>query len=302
MKHAFALILTALLIAPPARAADDAADVDAAGKTVAPAAAAAGEDIPALIKQLGDDSPKVRDEAGAKLRKLGKEALPALADAAKSGDPEVVARSQAVSALIDQDLHPKPAATPRGFEGNRIRLGGNAVAGGNGNVQIFVSSATVRTNSNKRVSVKTTNGVTVKETTVTEDGKTVKIVEDAEGIAVTTTEKKDGKESSETVKAKDKDALKKDNPKAFELFEKHAKGTDVRIDGLNINGGGFGGQIQVGELKLENGNGAVADPEIQKLLDQARERADVARKEAEAARKEAIEQARRALKDAQDEK
>jgi len=71
----------------------------------------------------------------------------------------------------------------------------------------------------------------VKETTVNEDGKTIKIHEDANGIAVTITEKKDGKDVSETTKAKDKETLKKDNPKVYEIYEKYSK-EDVRLNAV----------------------------------------------------------------------
>jgi len=87
-------------------------------------------------------------------------------------------------------------------------------------------------NSNgKSVSVTKTNNGTVKETTVKENGTTTKIHEDADGIAVTITEMKDGKEVSETTKAKDKDALKKDNPKIFEIYEKNSK-DEMQIQGV----------------------------------------------------------------------
>jgi len=74
--------------------------------------APAKADIPALIKQLGDDSPKVRDQASEKLRHLGADAIPALTEAEKSDDAEVVSRSQSIQRQIDEDLHPKPKVDP----------------------------------------------------------------------------------------------------------------------------------------------------------------------------------------------
>src|SRR5436190_19178707 len=86
-------------------------------------------DIPALIKQLGDDSPKVRDQASEKLRHLGADAIPALTEAEKSDDAEVVSRSQSIQRQIDEDLHPKPKPDPNsqraiilGNRGQRIVL------------------------------------------------------------------------------------------------------------------------------------------------------------------------------------
>src|SRR5689334_16123643 len=94
MKFALSLLAAALILSPLARAE------------------APREEVATLIKQLGDDNPKTRDEASQKLRKLKKEALGALAEAQKSDDPEIAARAQAVKTQIEEDLNPKPKATP----------------------------------------------------------------------------------------------------------------------------------------------------------------------------------------------
>ena len=249
MRKRLTLVLIALLLSPFAFA-------DPAGK---------GE-IPALIKQLGDDSPKVRDEASVKLRQMGADALPALKDAMKSDDAEVVTRAQSISRMIDDDLHPQQAAEPKSPQFIFPR-------GRGGNVQIHISS-TVMTGNGKSVSITKTNNETVKETTVKENGKTTKIREDKEGIAVTISEMKDGKEVAETTKAKDKETLKKENPKIFEVYEKNTK------DGVQMNGG-------AGQLRIQGGFGpGGVEPgrpaEIEKMLEDARKRADAEFKKADA--------------------
>lgn len=249
MRKRLALVLGAFLLSPFASA-----DAPTAGK----------DEIPALVKQLGDDSPKVRDEASVKLRQMGADALPALKDAMKSDDAEVVTRAQSISRMIDDDLHPK-AEEPKSPQLIFPR-------GRGGNVQIHISS-TVMTGNGKSVSVTQTNNGTVKETTVKEGGKTTKIHEDAEGIAVTISEMKDGKEVAETTKAKDKETLKKENPKIFEIYEKNTK------DGVQMNGG-------PGQLRIQGGFGPAGvgpgrPAEIEKMMEDARKRADVQFKEME---------------------
>jgi hypothetical protein len=226
-----------------------------------PAPAPANDDIPALIKRLGDSHFKIRDEASEKLRHLGKQALPALSNAQKSDDPEVRQRAQVISQQIDEDLHPKAKADlngPQGVFGRGPGQGGLALGGGNGQMQIHIKSAVMNGNG-RSVSISKTNNGTVKETTVKEDGKTTKIHEDADGIAVTITQMKDGKEVSETTKARDKETLKKENPKVFEVYEKLAK-DDVTIE--------MPGRIRI-QGRMGNGNGPA---ELEKLLEEARRR------------------------------
>jgi hypothetical protein len=298
MNRLTAMFATAALFAPAALVL--AAEPEA---TTEKPAAVAGEraptkdDVPALIKQLGDDDPKTRDRASQQLRKVGKDALPALAEAAKDNpDPEVVSRAQSVTRQIDEDLHPKPKAQPQdpfAPNGARIRIGGNVgggavFGGGNGNVQIMITSSTVHANG-KSVSITNRNGVVTKETTVTQGDDTIKIKEDADGIAVTTTQKKDDKETTETVKAKDAETLKKEHPKAFELFEKHGKDAQVKLEGF----GGNNIRLDVGGA---NGVGAIDDKELKAVVERAQKQAEEARKQAEKALKDADEQSREARK------
>jgi hypothetical protein len=68
-------------------------------------------DVSKLIGDLDADDPKARDDAAAKIAAYGAGALPALAEAAKNGSPEVVARANAISAKIRGGA--KPAAVRR---------------------------------------------------------------------------------------------------------------------------------------------------------------------------------------------
>jgi hypothetical protein len=296
MNRLIALFASAALCAPAvAFAAEPEVTPEKPETPAAVEKAPSNEDVPKLIKQLGDDDPKLRDQASRQLRKVGKDALPALAEAAKdNADPEVVSRAQSVTRQIDDDLHPKPRPQAQDPFAPRIRIGGNVggggggavFGGGNGNVQIMITSSTVNAHG-KSVSITNRNGVTTKETTVTDGDSTIKIKEDADGIAVTTTDKKDGKETTETVKAKDADTLKKENPKAFELYEKHAKDAQVKID---VGGNNF--RLNVGGANA----GAIDDKQIRARLEQAKKQVEEARKQAEKALKDADEQSREAQK------
>lgn len=261
MKSLSALTLLALLLAPVMRAEDVAKPT----KT----------DIPTLIKQLGDDSPQTREDASQKLRLLGADALPALAEAAKSDDPEVVSRAEVITRQIDQDLHPKPAQPDLGGR-SVLRLNRGGALVGPGAVQLRLQGMGVR---GKSVSVsRAANGDTVRETTVTDAGQTITIREAPGEVAVTTTRQVDGKDVAETTKAKDLDALKKDSPKAFELYEKHAKPAAARI---RVQGG-VGGIDPDGNVDVE------------KILREARALSDEHRKMAEEQHRLAQEQLREA--------
>src|SRR5258706_4585922 len=202
-----------------------------------PAVAAEGTDIAALIRQLGDDVPKVREQATVKLRQLGRAALGALAEAQNDSDPEVVARAQLLTRQIDEDLHPRPRPllqdrfTASGLRLNRIGPG----AAGNAVVRVQA----MRVGSSRSVSMtRSPDGATVKETVVKENGEEIKIREAADGVTVRTTKTAGGKDISTVIKAKDKEALKKDEPEAYALYERHtnAAAMPARVGQLNIDG------------------------------------------------------------------
>jgi hypothetical protein len=220
----------------------------------------ADDQIPALVKQLGDDSPKIREEASQKLRQLGKEALPALEQATKSKDPEVAARAHAISRQIDEDLHPKPRfndfddngdiPAPRFFRANPNFPGG----GGSFRIRI-------QTNLNP-------NQVG-REITAVENGKIVTIKESPEEISVSTTQNVEGRQVTKTVTAKTKEALKKEDPDAYAMYEKYTQPGPMRLpSGL-------------GDLKIQPpnpGDQAALDNAMKNLLEQHRKLAEERRK------------------------
>ena len=102
-----------------------------------------------------------------------------------------------------------------GGEGIRIRVA--AVAGGA-----------------RRMSVKNVNGV--KDIEAEEEGRKVKIHDDPdEGIEMSVTEKKDGKEETKEYKVKNADELKEKHPEAHKIYEQYnqARGV-IKIDGFRL--------------------------------------------------------------------
>src|SRR5258706_9267770 len=96
---------------------------------------------------------------------------------------------------------------------------------------------------------------------------------------------KDGKEVSETIKAKDQDALKKDNPKVFEIYEKNSK-DDVQINGLQ------------GPIRLQGArNAELRQLEMEKRFQDAQKRAE---ERIEKLEKDAEEQLKKLEKDAEE--
>jgi hypothetical protein len=185
----------------------------------------AGEgDIPALIKQLGDDDPKVREAASGKLHRLGPTALKALTEATNSTDPEVASRAQTLIRQIDEDLHPKPVEQTPDEIMNRLRIRRmQALQAGQLPLQQQRVQA-VRVNTQRSVSIRrNADGEVVKDITVTEAGRTVRIHESSDGIAVKTTRVVAGKEESTQVEVKDKAELKKEHPDEFLLYEKYSQ-------------------------------------------------------------------------------
>jgi hypothetical protein len=85
----------------------------------------------------------------------------------------------------------------------------------NGGVMNIGGGAGMRT-----MSVKNINGV--KEISVSENGKTVKIQDDpAQGIKVELTEKENGKEVTKKYEAKNVEELKKKHPAGYDLYKKY---------------------------------------------------------------------------------
>jgi hypothetical protein len=202
MKKAILLAAAFLPVAAylprPALAADAPSD-----KPAAPATQPAATDVPSLIHQLGDDDFHARQEAGRKLREMGKTALPALKDAQNSPDPEVRARAQELAQQIErpQQLGPIPQPVP-----------GN----------------------NWTQSISSSNFNGAKTIDVRENGRTIHIEEDAAGLRIKVTGQIEGKPVTRDYKADNAEQLKRENAEAFALYQQFAQG------GFNgIQGGGI---------------------------------------------------------------
>ncbi|MDB5323429.1 MAG: hypothetical protein JWN40_5060 [Phycisphaerales bacterium] len=206
MAKILCFILVGVLIAPMA---------------VADAPSARDQEIAALIGQLGDDNPKVRDAASQKLRRFGAGALAALGEARNSADPEVMSRAQTLLGQIDEDLHPMPvereavqSAILRRMQLQRMR----AIPQAQQRLQA------IRVESRRSVSIKrNADGDVVKDITVSEAGRTVRIHESPDGIAMKTTRIVAGQEESTQIEVKDKAELKKEHPDEFVLYEKYSQ-------------------------------------------------------------------------------
>jgi hypothetical protein len=216
-----------------------AADEEAKDKPAGNVASA--EEIADLIRQLDADQFSQREAATKRLTDIGKPAVPAVSKAAVEGSLEVTGRSidilknlyessdeaakaaaeKALQELADGDhraaaRRAKEILKPEQAAGQRFPGGG--IIMGRANIQIQVGRAV----NGKKISVKTINGVKTIE--AEEKDKKIKIVDDPkQGIKMEITTKKDGKEQTEKIEAKNADELKKKNEKAYELYKEYSK-------------------------------------------------------------------------------
>ena len=196
-------------------AAQAALSMPATAPSTLPSVAQLDPKLADLVRQLGAVDYQSRDQATTALEKLGKDAVPALREAAKSEDPEVRSRAEMIIARIEEAQNPKPAPRLDPRQGLRPGLmlpGGRGVA-----IRMSVN------NGNKTVDV-------------TEGDRKIHIAEGPDGIDMSITETRDGKEVTEQYKAKDAEELKKNHPDAHAIYERFAGGGN-RIQ-LRINGGG----------------------------------------------------------------
>jgi hypothetical protein len=261
MRYLFAPVLVACTFGWSALAAEP---VPATEGKPAPKAVAPANDVPALIKQLGDDDAKVREAASERLRRLGQIAMPALAEAQKSEDPEVASRAKAIARRIEEDRR-APAReelaapdVPSKLRFGRARGGAGADLG---------------------------PGRAVREVNTVEGTKRIKIREDANGIVITTTERTaDGAEVTQTTKARDAAQLKREFPEAYGLYEKHIAGARAA-----------GGLEELGLEPLEQLRAQLKEnAEIDSVLRDARRMLEEQRPMIEAQQRTAEEQLREA--------
>jgi len=158
-----------------------------AGAPASGATAAAPDEIHSLVSQLGDPDFRKREAAARQLTQIGKPAAPALREALAGRDPEVCSRADA---LLRQIEHPRlPAGWFRDFTDLRRREG-------------FM------------------NGSRVVE--VMQGGRRLFVSEGPGGIEMNVT----GVDGSDlvdvTVKARDPEDLRRQDPEAFALYERVA--------------------------------------------------------------------------------
>lgn len=207
-------------------------------------------DLPKLVQQLDSDKFNERQAATQKLTEIGRDAIPALVEAAKNPSREASSRSleilrkhlqskdealqkaarESLEALAKSDvpriatgaaeaLKPKPDPNqPQPF----------GVPGLQGRAPIQLQVQAMAVGGGRRVAIQNVNGV--KTTTVEENGRKVKIVEDpAKGIEMEVTEKVDGKDQTKKYEAKDVAELKTKHPEAHKIYEQSAKQPNVQI-------------------------------------------------------------------------
>lgn len=207
------------------------------------------EEIKALIKKLDSNRFADRNEGTQKLSAMGEAAIDSLKEAAKSESSEVATRSiqilqrhlessddalkaaakAALESLAEGDddaaSRAKDALKPNTETPRPPALPGMRIGGGNIQIQFRGAAG------NRKVRVKQANGV--KETDVEENGEKIKIVEDpANGIKVEVTKKDaNGNEVTKKYEAKNLDDLKKNEPEAYKIYEKHGKqqGMNIRV-------------------------------------------------------------------------
>ncbi len=219
---------------------------------------AADDQVRDLIKQLGNDDFHVREEAENKLAKMGRTALPALKEALKSEDPEIKSKAEAVIARIDaQD---QAVAQLPNIRHGAIRIGQPIAI-------------------HNRISVTVVNGA--KTVDAEENDRKVHITENADGIGMTVTETKDGKEVTREYKAKNQEEFKTNNPDVFPIYQRLAggggQGAQFQLQ-LNVGPGGNIGPVNVIPIQP---NGVVEDAVVREQLDAQRKAVEIQRQAAE---------------------
>jgi len=213
----------------------------------------AAAEIHTLIEQLDADSFAERQSASEQLGRIGKPAIEALGKATGSESLEVLVRAiDILKGLMESDDADTQAAAKAALE--RVAETDRAAAARRaadalkaveakrapavqrfgGGLQIAVAGAGAQ-----RINVRTVNGVKTIE--ADEADRKVKIVDDPkEGIKMEVTSKKEGKDVTEKYEVKDAEALKKQHPDAYKIYDKYKQ----------MGGGGaFAVQLQVGNVQ-----------------------------------------------------
>lgn len=169
----------------------------------APTTAPATDEIDSLIAKLGDADFHVRRDASNRLRQLGAPALPALKRAAEDKNPEV--RSRAAQIVHALEYHHVPG---RPLHQNRSRA--------------------------RSINMRIINGQRAID--VNDEGRQIKIIQDGDGIEMTVTGELEGHPAIESYKAATPDELKSENPEAYALYERFARGIGSDFNGIGMPG------------------------------------------------------------------
>ncbi len=201
-----------------------------------------------MIKDLDANRFSTRQDAYRKLKELGKNAIPALTEAALGTSREASRRAlellkehfaadegelkeaakAALQKLVDSDQPPIARIAKDALEPNPVEPAQPMIQLGQGQIQLQFQIG-----GNQRVRAKTVNGV--KDVEATENDRTVKIHEDPnKGITVEVTEKTEGKNVTRKYAAKDAAELKKKHPDAHKLYEKYNQGGGIQVQAFQI--------------------------------------------------------------------
>lgn len=215
-------------------------------------------DVEKLIKQLDSDVYQERQAASKELSRLGKDAIPGLVKAAKDGNLETTAASiEILNGLMGSDDEATAQAAKDALK--EISGDGQSAAAqraadaikpkeefnpnqpnNNGRGGIIINGRpiqlrAIQVGGAQRVQMKNVNGV--KEIEAQDGDRKIKIHDDPNnGIKMEITTKKNGKETTDKYEAKNAEELKKKHPKAYEEYQKFAKGgannIQIQIGGI----------------------------------------------------------------------
>jgi hypothetical protein len=185
-----------------------------------------------LIAHLGDDNPHLRDAAVRDLRKAGREALPALRDAAKSSNPQVRDSAEMLVAEAEGKRTPRLAAARQQtalspadaleLQALAMPQGRIVVRGGN----LVLNNVRLNNMPGQMQLQVVRNGQFTRDLTINENGRKIQIHEDNNGIKLQVGEGAEAKEYT----AKNADELKEKEPEAFKLYEKYVQNAAGRLN------------------------------------------------------------------------
>lgn len=222
-----------------------------------PATRPARAEIQKLIFQLGEADAALRESAAVRLKEIGKDALPALKEAAKSSDLEISAAAAGLAKRIER----------------RIPLPNPALAG--------------------RTSVRTTIRNGQRTMDVTAGGLEIHIIQSGEAIDMSVTGVEDGKAATVNFKAKTPDELKTNDPEAHALWDRwYASRNRALLQRQAIAPGALRIAPQIQQIRAEQIELKAKEDKARKEAEAAREQAEQKARQAEEEKRQAQERAR----------